>query len=382
MLSLVRILSVSLLLLVLLLQAAFAADLSIGAQPAGEMVKKRETADADGFRRVTALQVTEDTSLSGKLLVEGFITVAPQATLTILPGTDARFSADSGIFVFGRIVIAGTADSPVRLSSTYVPAAASDWSGIVLAGTEKKNVFENVVFQGAATAINASFSSFSARNVTIENVETALRLVDSTANFKDAVLSLASTGIAAIKSELDLERVTFEKSRDGLVISTSALSATDLTFAANSAIGFTAENSRFKLERGLFLANLTGAKISGSEGSVVNSRFKNSSEAGVVISTSTVKFMANIVAGGGIGVKLEDNLSALWGNSLSENSNYNLLYLGNAKFNVGGNWFGSSNEAEVQKGIFSKQPGALSVKPLLSADPLANQEIKPFRKRR
>lgn len=382
MLSLARILSVSILLPLLFLQAALAADLPTGVLPAGGAVIKREAADTAGFKRVTALQVAEDTTLSGKLLVEGFITVLPQATLTILPGSVVLFAADSGIFVLGRIVIAGTTDWPVRLSSTYLASAAADWAGITLAGTEKKNVFENVVFQGAATAVNASFATFSARNLSIENVEQALKLVDSTAIIKDAVFSLAATGISALKSELDLERVAFEKCRDGLVIAASSLTAADLTFAANSTAGFVAENSRFRLEKGLFLANLTGAKISGSEGSIVNSRFRNSSEAGVVMATSTVKFMANVVTGGGIGVKLEDSFSAFWGNSLSENSHYNLLYLGNDKFNAGGNWFGSSNEVEVQKGIYSKQPGVLSIKPLLTADPLANQEIQQFRKRR
>ena len=382
MLYLARILSVSILLPFMFLQAAFAADLPAGAIPVGETANKREVADSAGFRRITSLQVTEDTTLSGNLLVEGFITVSPQATLSILPGSVLRFSADSGIFVFGRIAVAGTADAPVRLSSVYLVAASSDWAGITLAGTEKKNVFEHVVFQGATTAVNSSFSTFSARNLTIENVETALKLVDSTALVKDAFFSFASTGISAFKSELDLERAAFEKSRDGLVISASSLSATDLTFAANSITGFTAENSRFKLEKGLFLSNLTGAKISDSEGSIVNSRFRNNSEAGVVMATSAVRFMANVVAGGGIGVKLADNFSALWGNSLSENSHYNLLYLGNDKFNAGGNWFGSSNEADVQKGIYSKQPGALSIKPLLAADPMANQEIQQIRKRR
>lgn len=382
MLFLARILSVLLLLPLLSLQTAFAADPPAGALPAGTAVIKREAADSAGFRRVTALQITEDTTLSGKLLVDGFITVLPQATLTILPGAEVHFSADSGIFVLGRLVIAGTADSPVRLSSTYLAAAVADWSGITLAGTEKRNVFENVVFKGAATAINASFSSLSAKNVTIENVETALKLVDATAVVRDAVFSLASAGITAFKSELDLERVAFEKCRDGLVLATSSLSATDLTFAANSATGFTADNSRFRLERGLFLANQTGAKITGSEGSVVNSRFRSSSEAGVILAASAVKFTANVVTGGGVGVKLEDSFSAFWGNSLSENSHYNLLYLGNDKFNAGGNWFGSSNEADVQKGIYSKQPGMLNIKPLLSADPLVNQEIQLLRKRR
>lgn len=360
----------------------FSADLPPGTGAAVETFKKRELADSASFRRITALQVTEDTTLSGKLIVEGFITVLPQATLTILPGSVLRFSADSGIFVLGRIVVAGTAAAPVSFSSTYLHGATSDWNGITLAGTEKKNLFENVSFHGAAVAVNSSFSSFSAKNLTVESVETAFRLVDSTAIVKEAVFSLASTGISAFKSEIDLEKVAFEKSSAGLVISSSSLSATDVTFAASSSIGFAADNSRFRLERGLFLFNMTGAKIAGSEGSIVNSRFRNNSEAGVVVSASTVKFMANVVTGGGIGVKLEDNLSAFWGNSLSENSHYNLLYLGDDKFNAGGNWFGSSVEAEVQKGIYSKKTGALSIKPLLSADPLANQESQQFRKRR
>jgi hypothetical protein len=58
------------------------------------------------------------------------------------------------------------------------------------------------------------------------------------------------------------------------------------------------------------------------------------------------------------------------------------LYLGKEKFSAGGNWFGSSSEAEVRKGVYSKQPGALSIKPLLVTDPLTKPEIQQLRKRR
>lgn len=358
------------------------AGTSCSADIRATVMPKRESVDVSSFRRLTTSNIAEDTTVSGKILIEGFVTVAPQATLTILSGSELRFAPDSGLHVLGRIVATGTADSPVRFLSTFSAAAAADWTGLRLTGSVKRNVFEHVVVSGADTAINAGFAELTARNLAVETVDTGIMLLNSTAVIRDSFITQANRGVVANKSELDLDRVIFEDCGKGLESSSAAVSAVDATFAANRAFGMVLDNSRLKVERGQFIGNQVALKSTGSEGSITNSSFRNSGDTAVVLAASAVRFSGNLVTGGKVGVRLEDNFAVFWGNAFFQNSQYNLLYQGGERLFVGGNWFGSASEADAMKSIFSRQPGAVSVKPLLTAEPVINRELTPLRKRR
>jgi outer membrane protein assembly factor BamB len=81
-------------------------------------------------------QISSDTTWSGRILVDGVVTVAKGATLTIAPGSDIAFVArdadrdglgDAALVVEGGLVAVGTRSAPIRFHSAATEPKAGDW---------------------------------------------------------------------------------------------------------------------------------------------------------------------------------------------------------------------------------------------------------------
>lgn len=345
--------------------------------PAGSespaVLPQRALASFAPASRLTSRVLSEDTLWSGAVQVDGMITVAAQATLTIMPGTIVRFASDSGILVLGRIVARGSAELPIVLASQYGESLPADWYGIVLTGTTKKNIFDQVRMQGADAAIQARSSAVELKNMLIEKSSVAIRLADSTANLTGLGITDCLSGLSAVKSEIDLESVVIARGETALSVISSSLSATKLKISSSALSAFVAEKSQLKIEKSVFSDNLTGAMVIGCEGSFTTSKFLMNADTAVTLSGSLLRFSSNFVSGNKIGIQLVDALPAVWGNSIYANSSYNLLYLGEDRLYAGGNWFGTVNFDLAGKSLFSKRKGAIQMLPLLAADPVRDQ---------
>jgi Periplasmic copper-binding protein (NosD) len=335
----------------------------------GAATISRPLASFSPSTRLGTVILEEDTQWSGALLIEGMVTISPQTTLTVMPDSTIRFGADSGLLVYGRIAVKGTPESPVFISSLYEAPRPSDWNGIFLIGTEKNNLFDHLVIQGADTAIQASFSTFEANGIRVGNSSTGLKLSNSTVTVKNSSISASSYGILSLKSEVDLESATFDKNRNAMSLQSSSLTAVNVKLRDNTHTALIAEKSQLKLDRVLFSSNLNGLKSTGCDGSIMNSSFISNTETAASLTESNLKFSENHISGSRVGLHLDDNSPAIWRNSISGNSRYDVLYLGEEQLFAGGNWLGQSISGNGELSVFSKRRGALLTAPLLTIDP-------------
>ncbi len=108
----------------------------------------------------------------GEIVLQGPVTVGPEAVLTISPGTRIRPARpEAGITVQGRMVVRGTAERPV------VFAGVAGWTGIQLIEARAESSFELVRFEGAQTAISAIASAFAVRRCAFRDCGTAVKLL-------------------------------------------------------------------------------------------------------------------------------------------------------------------------------------------------------------
>jgi parallel beta-helix repeat protein len=82
--------------------------------------------------RITANSIDADTVWSGPVLVEKPLNVSKGATLTVKPGTVARFKPGAGLNVEGVLKASGTDKSPVTFTSSEKKPARGNWTGITL----------------------------------------------------------------------------------------------------------------------------------------------------------------------------------------------------------------------------------------------------------
>ena len=355
-----------------------AADSSV-AMPEADVVTARTVASApravapfSPSLTISTQLLTVDSEWRGAVYVDGGITVAPSATLTISPGTVVRFAKRAGINVLGRIVIKGTAEYPVRLTSIYRESQDSDWSGIFLSGTDKRNVFEHVRIEGAETAVFARFSSFAAAFIDISNSAVGLKLQSSTATIANSLITVPVTALSAAKSELYMEKCSITGGQSGVIVNASAVEARELSIKFCRLTAFSASASQLKLENISLSACQSALRLNRCDGSVSDSSFSNNLESGVVLTESNLRFTGNTLTNNRVGIQLDDNLASLWANTISGNSSYNLIYLGEESLFVGGNSFGGKTAGENENKVFSKRPGAVQMVPLFATEPSRN----------
>jgi len=330
----------------------------------------RRLVDFDNALRIPSTVYTEDTAWQGKVQLDGWITIAPQATMTIAPGTIIRVGAGVGINVLGRIVVKGTAEEPVLFSSLMSDPLPGDWRGIILTGSERNNILEYLRIEGTETGLLARYSSFTTRGVTINRALTGLHLQECVTTMTDSRINNSVTGIIAENSELTLYTANIEKNVTGITLAASALVGSDTSLADNRSIGLRTENSRLNLDRFMVKGSENGARISRSEGSVSDSAFQDNMEAGAVLSGSRLKLNGNLFIGNRIGLQIDDHLPVLWNNAFINNRSYNLIYMGEENFFAGGNWFGDGGRDTLDRTLFSKRTGALQAEPYLTRNPV------------
>lgn len=345
-------------------------------------VKKPRVFEPDGIADYTYhnATVTEDVAWSGKVSVRGVLTIAPQATLTIGPGTIVTFrpddsgTVDGALLVQGRLNARGSASQPVLFRPATRTAGPGDWQGILLLGSEKKNLLEQCRIEGAATGLDAVFSSVSLNDSQISASGTGVRLRDSLLVANGGGTSGCGLGYALVNSEADVRNAKFTGNARGLLLSGGSLLLAGSRFSANSEVGVEAEDARLSVARSSFTGNGSGLVLKSTEGDITASNLSSNREFGVKLTRARMRLSGNVISNNtGVGVLAEDGYASAWGNDISSNGKYDLYNGGREEFLAPGNWWGSPLPSVARKRIFDREDdprsGAVLIEPCLAAAP-------------
>lgn len=99
--------------------------------------------------------VSSDETWSGKVIVDAGVTVAPEATLTIKPGTELLFGKDAALQVEGFLVAKGTAEATISFGPLD---KAAGWPGIAILSGPRPAQAAWVKVLGAATGFTVQGS--------------------------------------------------------------------------------------------------------------------------------------------------------------------------------------------------------------------------------
>lgn len=325
--------------------------------------------------------LTEDTTLQGRVLVRGYLVVAPQATLRIEPGTVVMFEGSSGInkqdtqlVIQGRISAVGTASSPILLTSDRSRPSRGDWGGISFVSTEKRNQMEHCRIEYAKYGIHAQFSSISLKMVSVLNSSSALLTRDAFIQISGGAFSESDYGIDMSDSELDAKDVIINSNSHGLHIMRTAANLSNISIKDNRQLGIIAEVSRIKISSGEISGNAVGARIDGGEGQITGTVFKNNRDTALHVSGARIKVSRNIfVKNKQDAIRTGDGRVLIWGNSFSANSGYNINNTGTENVVALLNWWESTDPAEILLKIFdsARDPrlGSVRYHPWLNEKP-------------
>lgn len=212
--------------------------------------------------------ITDDRTLAGRCTVVDNVTIAPSATLLLMPGTELEFlpgQPSVGIDVEGSMITAGTQTAPVRLHSETSSGRGAGWSGISLA-SGADIALTHTVIEGAAKGISGGPASVTIQNCLIEECETGIDL-DSCHISADA---LEIKGCAVSGALLDGGQGSFEN----CVFDTNGLSGIEIRGGAT----YSFESSSFSSTLGG-----SGAAVYSSPVSFTACDFEDNAENGILV---------------------------------------------------------------------------------------------------
>ena len=317
--------------------------------PVPARARREATAIPPDFSYRDAM-LTEDISWHGEVLIEGGVTIAPQATLTVQSGTVVRFKGSAGsgahgvLVVQGRIIVSGGVDKPVIFTSLYEDAATGDWQGIVLLSSGKKNLIENCRVEGAETGFDASFSTVTMKNIFCSRCRTGVRMQDSIAVMTGGGAGECGSGLILYDCEADIRSADFFGNRLGIYAARTSLFLTDSRLSGNNLLALTADACRLNIAGNSITANGNGLNLTRCEGSVTANRIAKNAFYGLVLTNSRVKVNGNEIAlNARVGLRIDDGKGIAWGNALFDNGDYDLYNAGTEEFRAIGNWWGETS---------------------------------------
>jgi hypothetical protein len=324
--------------------------------------------------------LTEDVTLSGKVLITGVLTLAPQATLKIMPGTVLSFAPDrngqqeGALVVQGRIAAVGTADALIVFRAATSDKSQDSWRGIIALGSEKNNHLEYCRIEGATVGLDSIFSTITLKNTVIHSCRTGARLQGSLFQALGGGISGSDLGYALNDSESYLRDVSCTDNIVGLSLSGGSLRVKGSSFTGNSSRALEAVDAKIKISGATFSKNGTGLAFSGSEGAVETSKIIENREYGLQLVHSRMKIFGNqIFMNTGIGIMSDNGSSAAWGNNISRNGLYDFYNAGSDEFRAIGNWWGVSPGSGQRRRIFDQaidqRSGPVLTFPELTASP-------------
>jgi len=290
--------------------------------------------------------LTEDTVWRGEVTVEGTVTVAPQATLRIEPGTTVRFVSSASspglLMVQGRLFAVGGAEAPIVLTGASATAQRGAWQGVLLLGTEKKNVVEYCRIEGAATALEALYSTVALKKVSISRSATGARFHESYVTVEGGSVSDCGTAMVLRDSEVEIYRAALSRNGQGIAGNGGSLYLSESDLSGNTSTALLGQTMRLKIAGSTVNDNGSGFILSGCEGAVTASKFTGNRELALALLHSPMRISGNDIGRNpGTGLLVDDGSAVAWGNSFFENGVYDLYNAGKEEFRAPANrWAG------------------------------------------
>jgi hypothetical protein len=237
---------------------------------------------APGALRLADTFIDRDRAISGDVIVEGVIRVAPGATLSLAPGTRIFFAfrdtdgdgiGESGIFLQGNLSAPGTEEKPIVFRALE-GGGRGLWDAInFMASDRGENVLAHVVIEGAYRGLHLHFSRLGGRDIRISRCvrgvqfqESEVRLARLSVEESQSALRCRDSDVVlgAFRSRATASGANFLRSRVDLV-------APDI--ADPGLYGLRFRESRADVTGGAVRGALVGASV--QEGTARLTRFRS-----------------------------------------------------------------------------------------------------------
>jgi hypothetical protein len=282
-------------------------------------------------RRIADTFLDADRTLSGDVIVDGILRVAPGTTLTLLPGTRLFFTfrdtdgdgiGENGLFLQGSLRAKGTAERPVGFYPAEGGATPGRWDSVnFMASDRGENVLEHVEILGAYRGLHAHFSRLAGSDVRIAGTFRGVQFQESEVTLADLRISSSSSAIRCRDSNVRIDGMRLSDTvsggnffRSDVALRRAGTERTGwyglrfresrATFAAGTVsgalTGLSVQEGDVRVEdTRIAETGLAGAAVQDGNGKIYNSQLKGSFLDGLSAARGTVSVEGGEIAGFG-----------------------------------------------------------------------------------
>ncbi len=236
---------------------------------------------APGALRLGDTFIDRDRTLSGDVIVDGVIRVAPDVTLTLAPGariffafrdTDGDGIGENGVFLQGNLSARGTEDQPIRFRPLGGPGRGL-WDSInFMASDSGENVLEHVAIEGAYRGLHAHFSRLSGRDIRISGCVRGVQFQESEVRLAGLSVEESQSALRCRDSDVVLEGFRSRATASGANFLRSRVALVSPEIESPGLYGLRFRESRAEVTGGAVHGALVGASV--QEGTARLERFR------------------------------------------------------------------------------------------------------------
>jgi hypothetical protein len=280
--------------------------------------------------------LTEDTTWSGTVVIEGQVAVMPEATLTIEPGTHVLFSqrdtnsdglGESWIIVQGTVQVLGDEDEWVLFDAQDQDAGPGAWDSLsIIASESENNLVRYAVFRHGVKAFHTHFSKARLDHVIFEDNLRGIQFQESEDTEVDwVVLRRNQSGARFRDSSVSLSNIVSEDNVAGINFLRSTVKASDLVISGSFAESLVSRESDTEIIRAVFTGNVRGPRFKGEgqEISIRDSLVEGNLTEGLSFNNVKGSVRESSLSGNGFtGLSITDAEVTVYGNRITGNGRF------------------------------------------------------------
>ncbi len=301
----------------------------------------------------------QDTVWQGRVVVDGILTVAPEARLEIRPGTRIllRFNDSNGdglgeseIFVQGQILALGSRQKPILFASDRPETRPGLWGAINVMGSDRGNRLSYCVIEGATIGFHAHFGRAEVDHCVFRGNLRGLMFQDSTVTLAFSRLEGNRSGMQFRDATVFLRDIIVRQGFWGIRATYSQVDMLGILVADNRVNGISLRDSTLTARNCLIRGNRSGVYVQGGQVELSDNLVLDNSEHGILLEQTEARVLRNRISGNGrSGVRWIDASGVLADNDLTGNAEYALVNDGVSDLALGGNWWGTTDDQAVHR---------------------------------
>jgi parallel beta-helix repeat protein len=341
----------------------------------------------DGVLRLHDHTFNKDQTWSGTVVIDGVVQFAPEANLTIMPGTNVKFTktdtdkdgiGENELYVQGSITANGTKDKPIVFTSAEEHKRPGDWGAVnIMVSEGRKNELSNCIIEYGYRGFHMHFSKATIKDSQLRNNYLGIQCQDSQLDVTGCTISGNRGALVFKDSKLLIKDCMLTNNYWGVRFLYGEAELTGNTVIGNMINGITFRETKVRASGNRLRGNRKGFSAEQAHVELSDNIVENSVESGIYLKHSTGSVSGNIITrNGNSGISIEDSDVKITDNEITDNSLYAIDNNGTMDVDARGNWWGTTDPALISGILFDRAKaqglGAVEYSPAAQS---------PFRKR-